>query len=79
MKEFTKSAILTYFTIFSIPVSQEQNLAAKFHSDWPGSLAGEIEMGDGWIVHDDDTLSGIPIPDKLKINIGVSSVLCVYF
>ena len=56
---------------FAIPVaSQEQNIAAKFQPDRPSGLATEFKIGDrhtdGRTVHDDNTLSGIPIPDNLK-------------
>ena len=51
---------------FAIPVtSQERNLAAKFQLDWPSGLDGEVKIGDGRTEHDDNTFSGIPIPDKL--------------
>ena len=36
-------------TSFAIPVTrQERDIAAKFHPDRPGGLAGEVEKGDGW-------------------------------
>ena len=47
-------------TSFAIPVtSQERNVAAKFQPDRPSGLAGEVEIGDGRTVRDDNTLSGI--------------------
>ena len=63
---------------FAIPAtSQEQNNAAKFQPDRPSGLAGEVEIRDGWTdgqpdgwtAHNDNTLSGIPILDKLIIMI----------
>jgi len=55
-------------TSFAIPVtSHKRNVAAKFQPDRPSGLAREVEIGDGWMVHDDITLSGIPIPDELKV------------
>ena len=66
-------------TSFEIPVtSQQWNFAAKFQQDRPSGLAGEVDIGDGLTdgqtVHDDDTLSGIPITDKLKTKTGSSLV-----
>ena len=60
-------------TSFAIPItSQERKVAAKFQSDRPNSLAGEVEIRDGRtdgrMMRDDNTLSGIKIPDKLIIN-----------
>ena len=55
-------------TSFTIPIpSQERNIVAKFQLDRHGGLAGKVEIGDRRMVHDDNTLSEIPIPDKLKI------------
>ena len=49
---------------FAIPVtSEERNGAAKFQPDQLGSLAGEVEKGDGWTdgwtTCDDNTFSGM--------------------
>ena len=68
MKKFTVSHfdLLSHVTgmSFLIPVtSQERNVAAKFQLDWPSGLAGEVEKGDGRTVRDDNTLSGMYIPD----------------
>ena len=47
-------------TSFAIPVtSQERNIAAKFQPDQPSGLAGEVEIGDGWMARDDNTSSRI--------------------
>ena len=57
-------------TSFAISVTnQERNIAAKFQLDRPSGLAGEVKIGDGrkdgWrMMRDDNTLSGISIPDK---------------
>ena len=56
---------------FAIPVPRhERNIAAKFQPDqpkfWPEKSKKET---DGWTVRDGITLSGIYIPDKVKINI----------
>ena len=65
-------------TNFAIPfTSQERNVAAKFQPNRLCGLAGEIEMGDGWTVH--DTLSGIPISYELKKRLEIEgdiSLLC---
>ena len=45
---------------FAIPVSSKAgNVTAKFQPDRPSGLAGEVEIGDGRTVRDDNTLSGI--------------------
>ena len=68
MKKFTKSAIKTDFChvtgpSFAVPVTSQENVAAKFQPDRPSGLAGEVEKGDGWMdgwtVRDENTLSAI--------------------
>ena len=84
MKEFTKSAILTYlksrdwnelcnsryqsgeerYCQISARSAQRFGRRGRNRRRTDGQTDGQL---DGQTVPDDDTLSGIPIPDKLKI------------